>query len=336
MSLSLRASVPERGVELELEVADGETLALIGPNGAGKSTALSLIAGALRPATGQVVLDGQVLTGQGRWVPPHQRQVTTLSQDPVLFPHLTARGNIRFGLRAQGQSRQRAHREAERWLAELGITELAERRPAALSGGQAQKVAIARALAADPRLLLLDEPMAALDIDVAPALREQLRGFLAPRTALIVTHDVLDALSLADRIVVLEAGRVAEQGPTKELLTRPRTAFTARFAGLNLVNGRWDGGAVVLEDGTRLRAAGDFRAGSWVHAAFRPSAVRLTANDGIPRTVTGLLPRGDLIRVRTRDVAADLPPQEIAEHRLEPGSAVRLAIPAEAVTAYEA
>ncbi|MGP9746769.1 sulfate/molybdate ABC transporter ATP-binding protein [Brachybacterium sp. AOP29-B2-41] len=336
MSLSLHAVVPERGLDLELTVADGETLAVIGPNGAGKSTVLSLISGGLHPAKGQIVLDGRVLTGEGSWVPPHARKVTTLSQDPVLFPHLTALGNIIFALRSQGVPRTRARQGAERWLAELGIPELADRRPSQLSGGQAQRVAIARALAADPRLLLLDEPMAALDIDVAPALREQLGRFLARRTAIIVTHDVLDALTLADRIAVLEDGRLVEQGPTQELLSRPRSAFTARFAGLNLVSGRWDGRAVVLADGARLPAAAAHHPGDQVHAAFRPAQVTLVETGGLPRTVRSLAPSGDLVRVRTDDLSADLPPQEIAAQRLEPGVSVRLEVPSAAVTTYRA
>ena len=336
MSLSLRAAVPERGLDLELTVADGETLAVIGPNGAGKSTMLSLIAGALRPASGQIVLDERVLTGEHAWVPSHARKVTTLSQDPVLFPHLTALGNIMFALRSQGAGRTGARREAERRLAELGIPELADRRPSQLSGGQAQRVAIARALAADPRLLLLDEPMAALDIDVAPALREQLRRFLAERTAIIVTHDVLDALTLADRVAVLEAGRLVELGPTQELLRRPRTAFTARFAGLNLVSGRWDGRAVVLADGARLPAAAAHHPGDQVHATFRPAEVTLVETGGLPRTVRSLTPSGDLVRVRTEDLSADLPPQEIAARRLEPGVSVRLQVPPAAMTTYRA
>lgn len=174
MSLSLRAAVAERRVDLDLEVAAGETVALIGPNGAGKSTALALVAGTLRPSSGEVALDGRILSGPRAWVPPHRRRVTTLGQDPVLFPHLTAAGNIRFALRSQGMARSRAREESHRWLDELGIGALAGRRPTQLSGGQAQRVAIARALAADPQLLLLDEPMAALDVDVAPTLREQL------------------------------------------------------------------------------------------------------------------------------------------------------------------
>lgn len=336
MTLHLRARVPERGVELDLAVDEGQTLALIGPNGAGKSTILSLVSGALRSPHARVELEGQVLTGERTWIPPHHRRVTTLSQDPVLFPHLTAQGNIMFPLRSQGASRARARELSRRWLAELGLENLAGRRPAGLSGGQAQRVAIARALAADPRLLLLDEPMAALDIDVASTLRAQLRGFLAHRTAIIVTHDVLDALTLADRLAVLEAGRIVEQGPTRELLTRPRTAFTARFAGLNLVTGRWQDGAVVLGDGARLPARASYPAAHPVHAAFRPSAVRLAASGGIRRTVRSLLPHGDLVRVRTEDLSADLTPQEVTAQRLEPGAAVHLTISPEAVTVYEA
>ncbi|MEE1617204.1 ABC transporter ATP-binding protein [Brachybacterium sp. J153] len=336
MSLVLRAAVAERGVDLEIEVAAGETVALIGPNGAGKSTALALVAGTLRPSSGEVALDGRTLSGTRDWVPPHRRRVTTLGQDPVLFPHLTAAGNIRFALRSQGMTRSRAREESRRWLDELGIGALAGRRPSQLSGGQAQRVAIARALAADPRLLLLDEPMAALDVDVAPTLREQLRDFLAERTALIVSHDVLDVLTLADRVIVLDGGTVREQGPTAELLTRPRTAFAARFAGLNLVRGTWDGSRVALGGGEGISARCGLAPGAAVLAAFRPAGVRLVEDRGLRRTVQSLAPRGDLVRVQTEDLAADLPPQEVARRHLVPGTAVRLAAAAEDVTAYEA
>ena len=336
MSLVLRAAAAERDVELDLEVAPGETLALVGPNGAGKSTALSLIAGALRPSSGSVELDGRVLADARTWVPPHDRRVTTLSQDPVLFPHLTALGNVMFPLLARGAPRREARRRAHAHLAELGLSALAARRPSQLSGGQAQRVAIARALAAEPRLLLLDEPMAALDVDVAPALREQLRGFLAERTAIVVTHDLLDALALADRIAVLEGGRGVGIGPTAEVLTRPRSPFAARFAGLNLVAGRWDGAQVRLEDGSSLSALCEESPGTQVLAAFRPAAVHLVEEGGLRRTVRALAPRGDLVRAVTEDLAADLPPQEVARRHLVPGSAVRLAVAGEDVTAYEA
>ncbi|WP_422114806.1 sulfate/molybdate ABC transporter ATP-binding protein [Brachybacterium sp. UNK5269] len=334
MSLTLQATVPQRDVAVALEVADGETLALIGPNGAGKSTVLSLLAGALRPASGRIVLDGQELTGDGAWVPPHRRRIATLSQDPVLFPHLSVLGNVRFALRAQGTARAQARSEARRWLGELDLLELSGRRPSQLSGGQAQRAAIARALAASPRLLLLDEPMAALDVDVAPVLREQLRRSLAHRTALIVTHDLLDALTLADRIVVLERGRILETGPTAEVLGRPRSAFAARFAGLNLLHGTWDGRQLRLATGEVLPAHSDLPAGTAVHAVFRPAAARLVGTGGLTRIVRSLAPRGDLIRVLADDLAADLPPQEVAARRLAPGATVTVAVAAESVTTY--
>lgn len=348
MSLTLRATVPERGLDVELDLADGETLALVGPNGAGKSTILSLIAGTLRPATGTVTLDGRVLTGLRTWVPPHHRAVTTLAQDPVLFPHLSVLGNIRFGLRAQGMPRRRARQEAERWLQELGVPELADRRPAQLSGGQAQRIAVARALAAQPNLLLLDEPLAALDVDVAPALRDLLRRVLAERSAIVVSHDVLDAVTLADRVAVIEAGRIVESGFAAEVLTRPQAAFTARLAGMNLLRGVWDGRAMRLgEDGGRGILQGapvePMAAGTPVRATVRPARVRL--HDGtdfpptgtvLPTTLTGLEPFGDMVRARSADIAADLTPQQLAGRDLRAGAGVRFRLEAEDVSIYPA
>ena len=158
------------------------------------------------------------------WVPPHDRGVALLAQEPLLFPHLSALDNVAFGPRSIGEARSKAHALAEHWLGEVDAAQYADRKPAQLSGGQAQRIAVARALAADPRLLLLDEPMAALDVAVAPAVRQMLRQVLADRSAVIVTHDVLDALLLADRVLVMEDGHVVEEGPTAELLARPRSA----------------------------------------------------------------------------------------------------------------
>ncbi len=147
-------------------------------------------------------------------MPPHDRKVALLAQEPLLFPHLGVLDNVAFGPRSGGARRRTAHEAARRWLDEVDVADLADRKPGQLSGGQAQRVAVARALAAEPRLLLLDEPLAALDVAVAPALRQTLRRVLADRTVVLVTHDVLDALLLADRVVVLEGGRVVESGPT--------------------------------------------------------------------------------------------------------------------------
>ena len=172
-------------------------------------------------------------------MPAHARGVAMLSQQAMLFPHMTAAANVGYAPRCKGQSRSAARATAHRWLEAVGAADLAERRPAQLSGGQAQRVAVARALAAEPRLLLLDEPMAALDVTAAPALRRLLREILRDngRTAIIVTHDLLDALAIADKVIVVEGGRVVESGPVRRVLSAPRSGFAARIAGVNLVSG---------------------------------------------------------------------------------------------------
>ena len=173
MSLHLTARVDERDVEIDIDVADGQTIAILGPNGSGKSTVLSVVAGILRPDRGRAVLDGTTLfdVADGAWTAPHERGTGLLAQDPLLFPHLSALDNVAFGPRSTGASRARSRELARTWLDEVDAGALADRKPSELSGGQAQRVAIARALAAEPRLLLLDEPMAALDVTVVPAMR---------------------------------------------------------------------------------------------------------------------------------------------------------------------
>ena len=247
MALSFAARVDARGFDLELELADGERLAVLGPNGAGKSTLLSVLAGTLRPDHGRAELDGQVLfdvsrdhTRQGRhtrWVPPHARRIALLAQEPLLFPNLTVQDNVAFGPRAARRSRADARQIALRWLAEVDAEQLAGRKPGQLSGGQAQRVAVARAIAADPRLLLLDEPLAALDVTAAPMLRRVLRTVLADRAVILVTHDLLDAVLLSDRVIVLDQGRIVESGRTAEVMRHPTAPFTAHLAGLNLISG---------------------------------------------------------------------------------------------------
>ena len=351
MSLQIDVTVVERDVEIALEVHDGETLAVVGPNGAGKSTLLALIAGMLPPTSGRIGLGERVITEvqEGRrahLVPPYDRRITSLTQDAVLFPHLTALGNVMFGLRSQGESVREARRLARHWLDRVGVLDLAGRRPAQLSGGQAQRVAIARALAVRPQLVLLDEPMAALDIDVAPALREQLRQVLAETTALIVTHDLLDVASLADRVAVLENGRLLQLDRTAEVLVRPRSAFMARFAGLNLVRGTWRTEGIALESELLRAVAGsEIPAGTAVLGAFPPRAMelRLSWTDTavepgsvLHRTVRALEPHGELVRVRAGDLAADISAQHAAELHLQPGSEVLLSVPTEAVSVYPA
>ncbi len=242
--LHLAAVVSERGVDVALDVGAGEVLAVLGPNGAGKSTALHVIAGLVRPDTGVVRVGGRTLTdtAAGVQVATHDRRVGLLMQDPLLFPHLSVQANVAFPLRSRGIARPDAARQALHWLGEVGAADLADRRPGELSGGQAQRVAIARALAAEPDVLLLDEPLAGLDVAVAASVRSLLQQVVsaAGRATVLITHDLLDVLALADRVLVLEAGQVAEAGPVAEVLAAPRSRFGARFAGVNLVRGTLD------------------------------------------------------------------------------------------------
>ncbi|TDW30544.1 molybdate transport system ATP-binding protein [Cryobacterium psychrophilum] len=358
--LHLSARMPERGLDVRLHVERGETVAILGPNGAGKSTLLGVLAGLVRPETGRAALAGRALfrlgsesaddqhghasrefaapggsrTGrpQDTWLPPHARGVALLAQDALLFPHLSSAANVAFGPRSAGATRREAQARALHWLGEVDATDLAARRPARLSGGQAQRVAVARALAAEPQLLLLDEPLAALDVAAAPVLRRMLRRVLADQTVLIVTHDVLDALTLADRVVVMHEGRIIEQGPTRDVLERPRTRFTADLAALNLITGTNTHAGVVMDaDATVILpcpsgAPADMPAGSRVGVAVRPAnvLVSLTEPRGpnltvLPALVRDLEPRGDVVRVRSDGLFADLTPRVIADLDLGPG-----------------
>jgi molybdate transport system ATP-binding protein len=351
MGFEVTATLADRGVDLSVGVGRREKVAILGPNGAGKSTVLAVIAGLLCPDTGHAKLDGRVLFDVGRsgaapvWVPPHARGIALLAQEPLLFPHLSALDNVAFGPRSLGHSRGESRTVARRWLAEVDATEYADRKPAQLSGGQAQRVAVARALAAEPDLLLLDEPMAALDVAVAPALRQMLRRVLADRTVIIVTHDVLDALLLADRVIVVENGRVVEEGPTAQVLGRPRSGYAARVAGLNLVRGKLEGHGVRTGDGLLIEGlAGEpVEQGEAAVAVFRPSAVGVYKQPpgGSPRnvirvTIAELEPHGDQIRVRTADLTADITTAAVADLDLVPHTPVVFAIKASEVAIYRA
>ena len=357
MSFSFQAAVAERRFDVSLTVGPSETVAVMGPNGAGKSTLLSAIAGLLRPDSGRAELNGQVLfhlaDGAREWTPPHRRGTALLAQEPLLFPHLTAAGNVGFGPRSAGAPHREAQERALHWLGEVEASGLAGRRPAELSGGQAQRVAVARALAAEPGLLLLDEPLAALDIHSAPLLRRLLKRVLRDRQAIIVTHEVLDALMLADRVLILENGSITEAGPTREVLERPRSAFAAGLAGLNFVTGTLTRSGITTGQGQHLAAGldiaghveeGDTRMpGQAGVAVFPPSAVSVFLTDahGSPRnsfpvTVTELEPHGDQVRVRAGGLAADITPAASADLGLVPGAQVHFVVKAAAVAVYAA
>ncbi|MGJ9421198.1 sulfate/molybdate ABC transporter ATP-binding protein [Aeromicrobium sp. CF3.5] len=344
MSLTASARFDDREVDISVEVADGETIAIVGPNGAGKSSLLSALAGTSRPDAGSARLDDDVLYDATTWVPAHRRRTALLAQEPLLFPHLSVLENVAFGPRSTGAPRRAAHEIAHAWLAQVGAEGLADRRPANLSGGQAQRVAVARALAAEPRLLMLDEPMAALDVTVVPAMRQVLRRVLVDRTAIIVTHDVLDALLLADRVVVIEGGRVAEVGPTQDVFTHPRSSFGAELAGLNLVRGTLRGSTVVSEDlvveGT---VRGEMAEGEDAVAVFTPAAVAVhlhrpggSPRNVIERRIEQIEPLGSQMRIRSGGLSADVTAAAVAELDLAPDRDIVLVVKASEVSIHPA
>lgn len=356
LSASITVERPGFRLGVSLEVPAGAVLAVLGPNGSGKSTLLGVLAGLVRPSAGVVRVGTRTLVdvSSGVDLPPYRRNVGLLAQDPLLFPHLSALGNVAFGPRSRGAGRRQAEELAGAWLSEVDGSGLADRRPGALSGGQAQRVALARALATEPEVLLLDEPFAALDVDAAPALRGLLRKVLRTRdrqATLLVTHDPLDALVLADHVVVLSGGAIVEQGATREVLARPRTAFTARIAGLDLVPGVAGAEGLVTGDGSVVAGRSSVAAGEPAVAVFRPVAVavHLDRPHGSPRNVfpavvAALEPHGDLIRLRAgaatggppwvAGLAADLTPEAVAELALEPGNPVFLVVKATEVAVY--
>ncbi|MFD8280343.1 ABC transporter ATP-binding protein [Streptomyces solisilvae] len=321
---------------LDLTVRPGELLALLGPSGCGKTTALRLLAGFEHPDAGEVLVDGQDVTG----VPAHRRDAGMVFQSYSLFPHLSAVDNVAFGLRMRKvRTAERRSRAAE--LLELvGLGDKGERFPHQLSGGQQQRVALARALALRPRVLLLDEPLSALDAKVRLTLREEIRRLQRELgiTTLFVTHDQEEALSMADRVAVMRAGRLEQCAPPSELYGRPATAFVAEFVGtMSRIPGHLDGTAVEVL-GQRLPADGEVPATPEVDVLVRPEAVHIAAEgQGDARVVaTAFLGATTRLTVRMADgveIKADLSTHEAAA--LATGTAVRVSLPRRPVLVAE-
>lgn len=281
-----------------LDVNRGETVVLLGPSGSGKSTLLKIVGGFERPDTGTVLLSGRDVTS----LPPEDRSTVMVFQSHALWPHLTVFDNVAFGLRVRKQSRAQIRERVHEMLELARLKGYEKRHPRHLSGGQRQRVALARALAVEPEVLLLDEPLSALDARLRDELRDELRRLIATLglTAIYVTHDHHDALGLADRVVVLNNGEVAQIGGVEEIYEQPVDAFVARFCGdAEILAGRPVGDDVVeLIDGTQLAVRGGFAEAQAV--AIRPEALELAPADGantIPGVVASSRYHGGRVKV---------------------------------------
>ncbi len=279
--MSLRADVQLRrgalDLSVDIEVRPGEVLALLGPNGAGKSTLLRCLAGLAAVDAGRIMIDSNVVDDPvvTAFVEPEDRSVGFVFQNYVLFEHMTVAENVAFGLRASGTPKARALATAHDWLKRVGLAELAAVRPKALSGGQAQRVALVRALATSPRVLLLDEPLAALDVGTRATVRRDLHRHLESfeGMAILVTHDPVDAYALADRVAILDAGRIVQIGTLAEVTARPRSRYVADLVGVNLVSGDVSEGVLATSSGARVVIA-DAPAGPSL-AIIRPHSISL-------------------------------------------------------------
>lgn len=345
MSLRVQARWAQRGLDVDLDLPPGRH-AITGPNGAGKSSLLAVVAGLGTADSSRVVLRGRPLDR----LPPHRRGVVLMSQAGQLFPHLSVRDNVAFGPRSHGKGRRESHTAADQWLATVGMGDLAARRPSQLSGGQAARVALARALAAEPAALLLDEPLAALDVEATPAMRAVLSEVTHERedfVVVVVTHDVLDVLTIADgpldTLTVL--GDEVEHGPVREVLQQPRSSFTAGLAGLNLLRAQArPGEGAVTPELTIASGPHEVTGPCWV--TFGPDAVSLhrARPEGSPRNVwQGRVSRVEAHAGRVRvhldepaPMSAEITPSALAALPLRPGSPVWVSVKATQVSVHPA
>lgn len=349
----LRASVKLRrsgsfGLDLSLAIPTNTTVAVLGPNGAGKSTLVAAIAGLLGIDEGHIELAGITLDdpAQGKFVPAERRKLGVVFQDDLLFPHFTALENVAFGPRSRGIGRADSRARARKWLERVELHGLEDRKPAELSGGQRQRVALARALVTEPDLLILDEPLSALDVttraQVRRSLADHLRSFPGPR--LLITHDPTEAFLLADQIHVIEDGIITQSGTPDDIRLRPRTAYAADLAGSNLVTGAAKEG--VVDTGTHQLHIADRNASGPVLTTISPAAISVyrMRPEGSPRNtweaeVQLIEQLGDRVRLRIGEPLAltvEITKQASDELRLAAGQSVWVSIKATEIAVQQA
>jgi molybdate transport system ATP-binding protein len=346
LDADIRLRLARLNLDAVLSVGAGEVVALLGPNGAGKSTVLRALAGLLRLAGGRVQLDGVVLEEPARHtrVAAEKRPIGLMFQDYLLFPHLSALENVAFGLRARGVDRRVARERAAAALDRLDIGQVAAARPSAMSGGQQQRVAMARVLVTDPKLLLLDEPLAALDVTTKTDVRRQLRSTLRESRAanVLVTHDLLDAVALADRMLVIEDGGIVQTGTPAEVTAQPRSRYVADLVGVNLLRGTARGTALDVDGGGRIVTASD--TSGQVLAMIAPHDVSVsrdrpaTAQANVwPGQIGAIDLMGDRVRVRVDGIpaiTAEVTPAAVDQLKLDDGGQLWASVDPSAVRCY--
>jgi molybdate transport system ATP-binding protein len=348
MSLDARV-VCSRGslaVDVALTADAGEVIAILGPNGAGKSTILRCLAGLLPLEDGHVQLDDVDLDRPSAdvFIRPEHRSIGFVFQNYLLFPSMTALENVAFGLRARGMSNRQARSQAAAWIERVGLTDHAAHLPSALSGGQAQRIALARAMATEPRLLLLDEPLAALDAGTRSEVRRELQHHLQTfhGVRILVTHDPLDAYALADRVVVLQDGKVVQQGTLTDVTARPKSRYVADLVGVNLVKGTAASGVLTTPSGATVQTGHDVNGAAFALIEPRSIALYRTPPDGSPRnvwatTVAAIDPRSHRVRLDGPiPLIAEVTLAALDALALQPGDQLWASVKASEITIYPA
>lgn len=346
---ALAVAIDSFRLEAELSLRDGEVVALLGPNGAGKTTLLKALAGLIPLDGGRIEIDSVAVDDpeRGVLIPPERRPASLVFQDYLLFPHMSVLDNVAFGLRTQGASKAVARKAGAEWLKRLELEAKAQAKPRDLSGGQAQKVALARALATEPSLLLLDEPLAALDVATRATVRRDLRHHLDEfgGSTVLVTHDPVDALVLASRMIVIEGGGVTQEGTVDEITRRPRSRYVADLAGMNLLKGIGRDNVVSLDSGEGEVVVADSVAGN-VFVLIHPHAVSLyasrpegSARNLWPGQIDGIEKLGERVRVHIGckfPLVSEVTTTAVAELGLHEGKDVWAGVKATEINVYPA
>ena len=351
MTLSAQISLRLGTLDLhaDLDVRPGELLALLGPNGAGKSTVLRCLAGLAPVGAGRIAIDDIVVDDPSTdtFIEPDERPVGFVFQNYLLFEHMSVLENVAFGLRARQMPKADAHRIAYEWLERVGLVNYAAQRPRSLSGGQAQRAALARALATTPRVLLLDEPLAALDAGTRSDVRRDLRHHLAtfPGIRILVTHDPVDAYALADRVAILDEGRIVQVGTLADVTAHPRSRYVADLVGVNLVTGTVADGVLTTATGAHVVIADALPGTSF--AVIRPSSIALvrepasgsSARNTWHGMITDIDRLGDRVRVGVAGplpLTAEITVEALDALSLRPGDEIYASTKATDINVYPA